>query len=65
MTREEMVREISLSKQALMRAGPVHFRDLQKHIHRMEVQLKQYDRYQRDAKRRCRADAYQEERKDA
>ena len=52
MTREELEKEIRLCKQALMFAGPVHHRDLQKHIRRMENQLKQYDRFQAAAQQR-------------
>lgn len=44
--REKLVDEIRLCKQALMHAGPMHYRDLQKHIRKMEAQLKQYDRFQ-------------------
>ena len=50
MTREELEKEIELCKQALMHAGPVHFRDLQKHIRRMEAQVRQYDRCQAAAR---------------
>ena len=50
MTREELEKEIELCKQALMHAGPVHFRDLQKHIRRMEAQVRQYDRFQAAAR---------------
>ena len=46
MTREELEKEIRLCEQALMFAGPVHYRDLQKHIKRMQAQIKQFDRYQ-------------------
>lgn len=50
MTREQLEKEIRLCKQALMFAGPVHHRDLQKHIKRMQAQLRQYDRYQAAAR---------------
>ena len=44
MTREELEKEIDLCRQALMFAGPIHIRDLQKHIKRMEKELMMYDR---------------------
>ena len=50
MTREQLEKEIDLCKQALMHAGPVHYRDLQKHIRRMEAQVKKYDRFQAAAR---------------
>ena len=50
MNRDQLEKEIDLCKQALMHAGPVHYRDLHKHIRRMENQLKQYDRFQAAAK---------------
>ena len=49
-SREELMDEIRLCKQALMFAGPVHYRDLQKHIRRMEAQVKKYDRFQAAAR---------------
>lgn len=52
MTREELVEQVRLCKQALMYAGPVHYRDLQKHIRRMEAQIKQYDRFKAAAQRK-------------
>lgn len=50
MTRDEMVKEIRLKKAELNKPmSDRHRRDLNKHIHRMEVQVKIYDRYQRAA----------------
>lgn len=46
LNREQLEKEVHLCKQALMHAGPMHYRDLQKHIRKMEAQLKQYDRFQ-------------------
>ena len=46
MNREELVEKIELTKQAIMFAGPVHRRDLGKHLRRMLAQLAEYDRYQ-------------------
>ena len=50
MTRDELVEKIELIKQAIMFAGPVHRRDLQKHLKRMLAQLAEYDRFQAAAK---------------
>ena len=50
MNREQMVEKIELTKQAIMFAGPVHRRDLQKHLKRMLAQLAQYDRYRAAAR---------------
>ena len=52
MTREEMVGKISRAKAEIMCAGPVHRRDLGKHIRRMEAELRRYDRFQAEAKTR-------------
>ena len=51
MNREELVEKIEDIKRAMMFAGPVHYRDLRKHLHRLTAQLKQYDRLQADARR--------------
>lgn len=45
MTRSELVDKIEIAKQALMFAGPMHYRDLYKHIKRMERELRDYDRF--------------------
>lgn len=52
MTRKELVDRIETTKQAIMFAGPVHRRDLQKHLKRMLAQLRQYDAFQAAAKRK-------------
>ena len=52
MTREEIVDEIRLTEQALIHAGPIHHRDLRKHLNRMRKELQEYDRYQGGARRR-------------
>lgn len=52
MTREEMVEKIRMTEQAILYAGPVHRRDLRKHLKRMLAQLAQYDRFQEAAKRK-------------
>lgn len=51
MNREQMVKKIELTKQAIVFAGPVHRRDLRKHLKRMLAQLAQYDRFQSAARR--------------
>ena len=50
MNREQMVEEIMQTKQEIKKAGPVHRRDLRKHLKRMLAQLAQYDRYQAAAR---------------
>lgn len=51
MTRNELVDKIKTAKQALMFAGPIHRRDLNKHIKRMERELRDYDRFHAEAAR--------------
>jgi len=46
MTRDELIEKIEAVKQAITFAGPVHRRDLRKHLKRMLAQLAQYDRFQ-------------------
>lgn len=48
--REEQKARIYAAKQELKTAGPIHRRDLLKHIHRMEKELLIYDRYQQAAR---------------
>lgn len=50
MSREELVEEIRVTEQAMKRAGPIHYRDLRKHLKRMIAELKKYDRYQAAAR---------------
>lgn len=52
MTRDQLVERIEMTKQAIMFAGPIHRRDLQKHLHRMQAELAQYDRFQAEARRK-------------
>lgn len=47
MKRDEMVSKIRMAKAELPTAGVIHRRDLLKHIHRMEKELKTYDYYQK------------------
>ena len=50
MTRDELIEKIEITKKAIMFAGPVHRRDLRKHLKRMLAQLRQYDRFQEAAR---------------
>lgn len=43
--RDIFVEKIRKAKKEAETAGALHKRDLEKHIHRMEVQLMRYDRY--------------------
>lgn len=47
MTRAEMEAKIRRTREEIRTAGPVHRRDLGKHLRRLEAQLKQYDRYRK------------------
>lgn len=51
MTREQLADKIRRAKRELETAGPVHKRDLGKHLKRMQAQLRQYDAYQAAARR--------------
>ena len=51
MTRDELIERIEMTKKAIQFAGPVHRRDLRKHLKRMQAQLRRYDRFQAGAKR--------------
>ncbi len=44
--RMELKEKIRKAEQELTTAGPIHARDLRKHIKRMRAQLRQYDAYQ-------------------
>ena len=52
MTREELTEKIRKRKQEAKTAGQVHRRDLFRNIKRMERELRDYDRFQAEA-RRC------------
>lgn len=52
MTREEVAEKIRQQKTEAMKAGPIHRRDLIKSIKRLERELRDYDRFQAEA-RRC------------
>ena len=47
--REQFVRELEAAKAEMKTAGPIHRRDLRKHIREMERELQDYDRFQREA----------------
>ena len=50
MTRDELIERIEMTRKAIQFAGPVHRRDLRKHLKRMLAQLAQYDRFQADTR---------------
>ena len=50
MTREQMMDKIEQTRKEIKTAGPVHRRDLRKHLKRMLAQVAQYDRYQAAAR---------------
>ena len=45
-----MIEKIDITKKAIMFAGPIHRRDLQKHLRRMQKELRDYDRFKKAAK---------------
>lgn len=47
----EYEEKLQAAKDALKTAGPIHARDLKRHINRMEKELLIYKRYQRQATR--------------
>jgi len=51
MTRSDLVDKIRAARQELLKAGAIHRRDLNKHIKRMERELRDYDRYQAESVR--------------
>ncbi|MBR4352690.1 MAG: hypothetical protein IKQ01_06430 [Bacteroidales bacterium] len=52
MNREQLEEKIMQTKREMKTAGPVHRRDLGKHLKRMLGQLAQYDRFQAAAQRK-------------
>ena len=50
MTMDELIERIDMTRKAIQFAGPVHRRDLRKHLKRMLAQLRQYDRFQEAVK---------------
>ena len=51
MTRDQLIERINATKTEMKTAGPIHYRDLRKHLKRMTVQLRQYDRYQAEQRK--------------
>lgn len=49
MNRDELIARIATAKEELEHAGALHRRDLTKYIRRMERELRDYDRFQREA----------------
>ena len=49
MMRNELVAKIKAAKQELPTAGKYHRRDLLKHIHMMQRELRDYDRFHKGA----------------
>lgn len=43
MTRDELIQKIDAAKREMEHAGPIHRRDLAKHIRRMEKELRFFD----------------------
>ena len=52
MTREELTQRIAAAKDEMRRSGPMHRRDLCKHIRRMEKELRIYDFYLAQAQKK-------------
>lgn len=50
--RQEYVDKLNAAKEELKNAGYIHRRDLVRQIHRMENELREYDQYQGEARRR-------------
>lgn len=50
MSRTELEEKIKLTEKAIVFAGAIHRRDLEKHLRRMKKELRDYDRFQREAK---------------
>lgn len=50
MKRDELEEKIRLTEKAIMFAGVVHRRDLEKHLRRMKKELRDYDRFQQAAR---------------
>ena len=43
MTRDELIQKIDAARREMVHAGPIHRRDLAKHIRRMEKELRLFD----------------------
>ena len=55
MTRDELIQKIDAAKREMEHAGPIHRRDLAKHIRRMEKQLRIHDSYHSHAQNKHRS----------
>ena len=51
MTREELSQKIDAAKREMEHAGPIHRRDLAKHIRRLEKELRFFDFSHRQAQK--------------
>ena len=51
MTRDELIQKIDAAKREMEHAGPIHRRDLAKHIRRMEKELRFFDFSHRQAQK--------------
>ena len=50
MSRDELMQKIKATTEEIRTAGPIHKRDLHKHLKRMRAELAKYDRYQAAAR---------------
>ena len=50
MNRNQLVQKIKTAEAEIIFAGPIHRRDLQKHLRRMKKELRDYDRFQQAAR---------------
>ena len=50
MNRDELEEKIKLTETAIMFAGLIHRRDLEKHLRKLKRELRDYDRFQREAR---------------
>lgn len=50
MTRDELIQRMIRLEEEAGKSGPVHRRDLEKHLRRMKKELRDYDRFQREAR---------------
>lgn len=51
MTRDEMAAKIRDKQKEVRNAGPIHRRDLNKYIKRLQRELRDYDRFQAETRR--------------
>lgn len=50
MRRDELEEKIRQTEVAIKWAGPIHRMDLQKHLRRMQKELRDYERFQREVR---------------